>query len=543
MWAPSGLAPSSKSRSRTSQLEPELMPAGVMALHAPSREKVMLTSAWRSSLEEETWYAVPCQLPASHAGWVPSAFSSAGLMRSAHAASDRQRARTAIRRVRRMVTRSPLSFVEGKDPPPVVLHADDDPSLRGRPVVQRLGKGAHPGGGQPPRGAVRVLALDVVVQQQHREARAVPGFRVLEHLLIADRVAEGRARTAADHQMDALGFARLVVVQKQPRLLRQEWLAVLDIAVHRPAGAPDHLLGRNAVHLFCVDPHEVLTSAGDDVGSITAGAQILQHFLHWQIAELGVGPLEARVLRRLEPRPDLNLELVDRHAGQRRGEELLEVIHRQHRVRLAVARQNGLEWLHLRQLRLRLDHRRNTFQAIQDLRVHRMLDPQRAVLVERGDALGRRHEPRAALRRRALHELDDRLLGRPVVPRRERIGLRANRRAHEPQRADDQDERRAGSHHLAMAALAASILAFTASRLKLAPFCIGGYSTAVMASFVTSSCTNTKRQNSYLNHSKYACEPVLVPLSGQPVRSNGSRRRLVIWGTSSLVFSPSQPAG
>src|SRR5437899_9325035 len=51
-------------------------------------------------------------------------------------------------------------------------------------------------------------------------SRAVPGFRVLEHLLIADRVAEGRARTAADHQMDALGFARLVVVQKQPRLLR-----------------------------------------------------------------------------------------------------------------------------------------------------------------------------------------------------------------------------------------------------------------------------------------------------------------------------------
>ena len=45
--------------------------------------------------------------------------------------------------------------------------------------------------------------------------------------------------------------------------------------------------------------------------------------------------------------------------------------------------------------------------------------------------------------------------------------------------------------------MASSICAFTASRLKLAPFCIGGYSIAVLASFATSCWTNTKRQNSY----------------------------------------------
>jgi hypothetical protein len=39
--------------------------------------------------------------------------------------------------------------------------------------------------------------------------------------------------------------------------------------------------------------------------------------------------------------------------------------------------------------------------------------------------------------------------------------------------------------YLPMAALAANILALTASRLKLAPFCIGGNSIAVMASFST----------------------------------------------------------
>jgi hypothetical protein len=46
------------------------------------------------------------------------------------------------------------------------------------------------------------------------------------------------------------------------------------------------------------------------------------------------------------------------------------------------------------------------------------------------------------------------------------------------------------------ALIAFSICAFTASRLKLAPFCIGGNSNAVWASVATCRCTNTKRQNS-----------------------------------------------
>src|SRR6476661_3958834 len=53
--------------------------------------------------------------------------------------------------------------------------------------------------------------------------------------------------------------------------------------------------------------------------------------------------------------------------------------------------------------------------------------------------------------------------------------------------------------YLAIAALAASIFSFTASRLKLAPFCMGGNSMAVMASFSNCCSTNTKRQNAYLN--------------------------------------------
>ena len=93
------------------------------------------------------------------------------------------------------------------------------------------------------------------------------------------------------------------------------------------------------------------------------------------------------------------------------------------------------------ELRLRLDHRRHPLQAVHHLRVHRMLDPQRAVLVEGGDARLRRHELRARLVGGRLHELDDRLLRGAVVPRGQRIGLGVRLRAH----ASRQQERKQAS--------------------------------------------------------------------------------------------------
>ena len=62
-----------------------------------------------------------------------------------------------------------------------------------------------------------------------------------------------------------------------------------------------------------------------------------------------------------------------------------------------------------RELRLRLHHRRDPVQAVDHLRIHRMLDPQRAVLVEGGDARLAAARTWARLVRRGLHEFDDRL--------------------------------------------------------------------------------------------------------------------------------------
>ena len=74
------------------------------------------------------------------------------------------------------------------------------------------------------------------------------------------------------------------------------------------------------------------------------------------------------------------------------------------------------------------------------LRVERMLDPERAVLIEGGDAILGRHEARAASSWSRLHEGEDRLLGRAVVPGRQRI-IRRLRRNDEPGNNKENHER------------------------------------------------------------------------------------------------------
>ena len=82
--------------------------------------------------------------------------------------------------------------------------------------------------------------------------------------------------------------------------------------------------------------------------------------------------------------------------------------------------ERGLERLALLQLGLVLRHRHEAPQDEVELDRHWLLTPQRAVVVEGGDPLGRRHVAAAALIRDARDEVDDRPLRRSVVPGCER---------------------------------------------------------------------------------------------------------------------------
>jgi hypothetical protein len=85
-----------------------------------------------------------------------------------------------------------------------------------------------------------------------------------------------------------------------------------------------------------------------------------------------------------------------------------------------------------------------------ELVVQRLLDPQRAVIVERGDALGRRYKVESTLLGHPRDEIDYRLLNGAVVPRRQGIGLRLCRRTSLPSEQDRADKNNCQTGHVSM---------------------------------------------------------------------------------------------
>ena len=190
----------------------------------------------------------------------------------------------------------------------------------------------------------------------------------------------------------------------------------------------DDLLGRNAVDLLGPRPHELDAAAGDDEGLEAVGAQIGEQLQHRLVDQLGVGPLEAVIARGREPVGDDLRELLRRHAGMRHRHQLDQSLFAGSGQRLHVAVQHRLERLLGLPFRMLRRQRLDAVEHEGELDVHRLLDPQRAVVVEGRDALIRRHEVGPALRRDARDEIGDRRLGRAVVPGRQRVGLRLRRR-------------------------------------------------------------------------------------------------------------------
>jgi hypothetical protein len=91
-------------------------------------------------------------------------------------------------------------------------------------------------------------------------------------------------------------------------------------------------------------------------------------------------------------------------------------MHRQLGNCLAVARENHLEWLDVLEFRVLLHHRGHPVEAVDDLRIDRVFDPERAILVKGGDAFFGLHKLRACPVGRGLDEVEDRLFCGTIVP-------------------------------------------------------------------------------------------------------------------------------
>ncbi len=153
------------------------------------------------------------------------------------------------------------------------------------------------------------------------------------------------------------------------------------------------------------------------------GAQIGEKLQHRLVDAVGIGTLEARMARAGEPVGDGLREYLRRHAGMGGCHDLEQTLLARCCERLDVAFEHRLERLRVLPFRVLRRERLHPIERKGELEIDRLLGPQRAVIVEGGDAFGLRHEVGAAFRRGPADEIEDRLLYRAVVPRRQRIRI------------------------------------------------------------------------------------------------------------------------
>ena len=133
------------------------------------------------------------------------------------------------------------------------------------------------------------------------------------------------------------------------------------------------------------------------------------------------------VLRRRNPVLNGLRELVGGHARVRRGDDREDALCTSGSHTLHVAfeqRRKRLSRLPLRMLRR---ERLDAIEREDELKRHRLLGPERPVVVERGNPLRWLHKVLSALLRDTSNEVDDRLLGRAVVPGWQGINGRCGR--------------------------------------------------------------------------------------------------------------------
>ena len=200
--------------------------------------------------------------------------------------------------------------------------------------------------------------------------------------------------------------------------------AVLVVDVGERVRAADHALGRDAVDLLGDRPHEVAVAARGDVVREPVRLEVAEELDHRHVAALVERPAEGRVLPAAQEGVGGARVVLDALAGER-----LEDAAHQHlhvavvavvvlRDRLAepgvVLLVRGLPRLSCPQRLVLLGHLGEAPEDEAELDRHRLLAPERAVVVEDGDPLGGRDVVRPALGRHPLDEVDDRRLRRAV---------------------------------------------------------------------------------------------------------------------------------
>ena len=246
----------------------------------------------------------------------------------------------------------------------------------------------------------------------------------IQHLDVAVGVAAGHHRPATDAAPDADRLLRPVVQIVRLGLVRDRAAAFVGGVLER-GGAADHPLARDAVDLLADRPHEVAPSAGDDVVGEPVGLQVAEQLDHRGVGAREIVAAERRVAGGVEELVRGRVELLDAHAlvgledpaGEDAHVRVVAgvVLGHQPAQPGVIALVGGLPRLACAQRRVGLGHRRQPAQDEVALDRHRLLAPERSVVVEDRDALLDGHRGNGV-----RHEVEDRLPRGAVAPARER---------------------------------------------------------------------------------------------------------------------------
>src|SRR5439155_7117710 len=169
----------------------------------------------------------------------------------------------------------------------------------------------------------------------------------------------------------------------------------------------DYLLGQDPVDLLGERTHEVDTAARHDEVLETILAKERQQFELRPIDTLRNRPSELWMLSGPEPRANHPIELVGRDVGVGRQRNLEQDLLAERRERLHVVLEERLVRLAFAQRRVIGCELLQTMLREEQLNLHRLLAPERPIVVERRNALSRRHEVRAPFLRYTSDEVDD----------------------------------------------------------------------------------------------------------------------------------------
>ncbi len=178
----------------------------------------------------------------------------------------------------------------------------------------------------------------------------------------------------------------------------------LELGLRRAA---DDLIGRDPVHLGREGANELDAAARNDEDLEAVGPQIVEHLEHRLVHELIERPLVAWMARGREPLIDEAAELLRRRSRMRGEDDLGYLVHADPAEGLAIVLEDRLERLLPAPFGMLRGHRTDAIDREEELEVHGLLGPQRAVVVEGGDPIGLGHEVRAFRISHALDELHD----------------------------------------------------------------------------------------------------------------------------------------